>query len=89
MPDSPEAGAAYGFKSVFVRRVSFVKANLERDDRGECWNTRDRPLRGHAWVELMLFLDRIGLDKRLLVEGITNSHPLLNRRPLRRVGTRR
>jgi hypothetical protein len=70
MPNSPEAGAADGLKSTFVRRGSFIKANLDRDDRGACWNTRERLLRGPAWVELMIFLDRIGLERRLLIRGI-------------------
>jgi hypothetical protein len=69
-PDSLEAAAAYGVKSTFVRRLSYRKKNLEREDRGECWNTRGRHLRGDAWVELMLFLDRIGLQRRVLVSGI-------------------
>jgi hypothetical protein len=68
-PDSMEAAAAYGLKSIFPRRTSYVKANLEREDRGECWNTRDRILRGEAWVELMLFLDRIGLQRRILLSA--------------------
>jgi hypothetical protein len=72
---SPVAAAAYGFKSTFNRRVSFIKTNLERDDRGECRNTRGRLLRGSAWTELMMFLDRVGLERRLLVEGIP-SFPL-------------
>jgi len=69
IPDSVEAAAAYGLKSTFKRRVSFVKANLDRADRGECRNTNDRLLRGAAWVELMLFLDRIGLERRLIGHG--------------------
>ena len=64
-PDSLEAAAAYGVKDTFVRRVSYRKANLNREDRGECGNTRGRILRGDAWVELQLFLDRIGLQRRL------------------------
>jgi hypothetical protein len=48
-----------------------VKANLDRDDRGECRNTNDRLLCGDAWVELTLFLDRIGPETRLLGSGVT------------------
>jgi hypothetical protein len=77
-PDSLEAAAAYGMKDTFVRRVSYVKANLEREDRGECWNTRDRLLRGDAWVELMLFLERIGLQNRVLLSGRSLSLPPLH-----------
>jgi hypothetical protein len=81
-PNSLEAAAAYGLKNTFKRRVSFVKANLDRDDRGECRNTNDRLLRGDAWVELMLFLDRIGLENRLLGHGVTMPfQPLRSRKP--------
>lgn len=85
-PDSLEAAAAYGFKNRFVRRVSFIKANLHRDDRAECRNTRDRLLRGAPWIELMLFLDRIGLENRVLIEGVTYSHTSPNGCPAKRLG---
>lgn len=77
-PDSLEAAAAYGVKSTFVRRVSHW--NMGREDRGECWNTRDRILRGDAWVELMLFLDRIGLQRRILLSARNLSVPPLHSR---------
>jgi hypothetical protein len=67
--DSIEAAAAYAVKSEFKRRVSLMRANLDRDDRGPCRNTNDRLLRGDAWVELMLFLDHIGLERRLIWRG--------------------
>jgi hypothetical protein len=79
-PDSVEAAAAYGLKSEFKRRVSYVKANLDRSDRGACRNTNDRLLRGEPWVELMIFLDRIGLQRRLLSYGLTAQfQPLMSR----------
>jgi hypothetical protein len=77
-PNSLEAAAAYGVKDTFVRRVSYRKANLDREDRGECANTRDRILRGDAWVELMLFLDRIGLERRILLSSKRLSVPPLH-----------
>jgi hypothetical protein len=67
--DSLKATAAYGVKSTFNRREWYRKANLDREDRGECSNTRDRHLRGDAWVELQLFLDRIGLQRRILLSA--------------------
>jgi hypothetical protein len=79
-PTSLEAAAAYGVKDTFVRRVSYRKANLDREDRGECWNTRGRILRGEPWVELMLFLDRIGLQRRLLLSARSLSLPPLHSR---------
>jgi hypothetical protein len=85
-PNSLEAAAAYGVKSTFVRRVSYRKANLDREDRGECWNTRGRHLRGDAWVELMLFLDHIGLQGRILLSTINLSVPPLHSRNDPRLG---
>jgi hypothetical protein len=76
--DYLEAAAAYGVKSKFNRRVGYQKANLNRDDRGACRNTRGRHLRGDAWVELMLFLDRIGLQRRVLSSTINLSVPPLH-----------
>jgi hypothetical protein len=79
-PDSLEAAAAYGLKSTFTRRVSYTDTNLTRLDRGKCRNTRDRLLRGEASIELMLFLDRIGLENRLLGHGVAvRSQPLRSR----------
>jgi hypothetical protein len=69
LPNSPQAAAAYGFKSNFVRRVSFSK-EYPYLDRNNCRDTRDRLLRGDAWVDLMLFLDRIGLEGRLMKGGL-------------------
>jgi len=85
-PTSLEAAAAYGLKSRFVRRVSYWKMNLDREDRRECWNTRGRILRGDAWVELMLFLDRIGLQRRLLLSARSLSVPPLHSRNDPRLG---
>ena len=62
-PERPLATAAYGLKSMFNRRVWFVDAN--RPDKRTCDNTRNRHLNGPAWVEVMIFLDRIGLEGRL------------------------
>jgi hypothetical protein len=73
-PRSLEAAAAYGLKSTFDRRVGYWKTYLHRE---ACWNTRDRILRGEPWVELMLFLDRIGLERRLLLSGRHLSVPPL------------
>jgi hypothetical protein len=74
-PASLEAAAAYGVKDTFVRRVNYRKANLHRED---CWNTRGRILRGDPWVELQIFLDRIGLQRRILLSSRTLSLPPLH-----------
>ena len=44
-PDSLEAAAAYGVKDTFVRRLSYLKTNLQREDRRESWNTGPDPAR--------------------------------------------
>ena len=84
--DSLKATAAYGVKSIFDRREWYRKANLEREDRGECWNTRRRHLRGDAWVELMLFLDRIGLQRRILLSARNLPLPPLHSQNAPRLG---
>jgi hypothetical protein len=82
-PRSLEAAAAYGVKDTFARRVPYRKANLHRED---CWNIRDRILRGDPWIELMLYLDRIGLQRRLLLSTISPSIPPLHSRNDARLG---
>ena len=82
-PDFLEAAAAYGVKSTFVRRVSYRKANLHRED---CWNTRGRIQRGDPWVELMQFLDRIGLQRRILLSARNLSVPPLDSRSASHLG---
>ena len=84
--DYLEAAAAYGLKSRFVRRVGYWKTYLHRE---ACWNTRDRILRGEPWVELMLFLDRIGLERRLLLSAINLSAPPLHSQNDPRLGRRK
>jgi len=68
-PRCAKASLAYGLKREFTRRVSYVRDNAHRDDRGAAWDTRGRKLRGAAWVELMLVLDRIGLPGRIVSGG--------------------
>jgi hypothetical protein len=63
----PKAALAYGIKSKFKRRVSFLDASVTCRDRAPCVNSRDRVLLGLDLVELMLFLDLIGLEQRLLM----------------------
>jgi len=65
-PRCARASLAYGLKNEFTRRVSYVRDNAHRDDRGAALDTRGRKLRGAAWVELMVFLDRIGPGGRLI-----------------------
>ena len=61
-----------------MRRVSYVKTNLDREDRGSAGTLEAVILRGDPWVELMLFLDRIGLQRRLLLSARSLSVPPLH-----------
>jgi hypothetical protein len=67
-PSRRRASLAYGVKNTFKRRVSYIDEDY-RNDRHPCRNTRDRPLKGKAWAELMIFLDRIGLEGRIIANG--------------------
>jgi hypothetical protein len=87
--DSLEATAALGVKNIFDRPERYRKSKLAREDRAECWNTRRPILRKDDWVELMLFRDRIGLQRRILLSKINLSvAPLHSRNPLRPSGSK-
>ena len=58
---------AYALKSQFDRREWFLKS---RPGRRPFWDTQARPLLGLPLVELLAFLDRIGLHGRLLTKGV-------------------
>jgi hypothetical protein len=66
-PRSVRAVMAYAVKSRFERRVNVLKS---RRGRRPFWDTQSRPLLGLRLVELLLFLDRIGLHARLLTKGV-------------------
>jgi hypothetical protein len=63
------AGIAYALKGDFSRRVSLPKAR-RRDGKGRSRNVRYRPLRARQKLELMLMLDRIGLESRVFLYGV-------------------
>jgi hypothetical protein len=67
--DGDPAALAYGMKTDFVRRVSYLKPADPVRGRGECRNTRDRDLRVHQLVELLLALDSAGFRARLHLLG--------------------
>jgi hypothetical protein len=68
--DGYEAGLACSLKTTFERKTWIRDPNSDRSDRGPSSNTRNRPLQGGPdWVQLMLFLDDIGLDARILLIG--------------------
>jgi hypothetical protein len=66
-PSSIRSVAAYALKSKYDRREWFLKS---RPGRRPFWDTQPRPLLGLPLVELLVFLDRIGLHGRLLTKGV-------------------
>jgi hypothetical protein len=66
-PRSIRSVVAYALKSQYDRREWFLKS---RPGRLPFWDTQARPLLGLRLVELLLFLDRIGLHGRLLTKGV-------------------
>jgi hypothetical protein len=66
-PQSVRTVLAYALKSQYDRREWFLKS---RPGRRPFWDTQARPLLGLRLVELLVFLDRIGLHGRLLTKGV-------------------
>ena len=66
-PSSIRSVVAYALKSQYDRREWFLKS---RPGRRPFWDTQHRPLLGLPLVELLVFLDRIGLHGRLLTKGV-------------------
>lgn len=59
-----KAQLAYAIKNEFNRRETYLKSSSQ--NRKPHLNTRDKKLRGDLWLKLMVFLDRIGLEGRLI-----------------------
>ncbi len=85
-PSSIRSVMAYALKSQFDRREWFLKS---RPGRRPFWDTQDRPLLGLPLVELLVFLDRIGLHGRLLTKGVDIDEPATRSRHPRVTTTRR
>jgi hypothetical protein len=66
-PQSVRTVVAYALKSQYDRREWFLKS---RPGRRPFWDTQARPLLGLRLVELLVFLDLIGLHGRLLTKGV-------------------
>jgi hypothetical protein len=66
-PRSVRSVVAYAPKSQYDRREWIRKS---RPGRRPFWDTQARPLLGLRLVELLVFLDRIGLHGRLLTKGV-------------------
>lgn len=67
--DGDLAGIAYGMKPQFGRRQSYEQEKPTGTGFRRCRNTRGRPMRGTEAVELLTFLDSIGLRRRLILHG--------------------
>jgi hypothetical protein len=65
--DGDLAGFAYAMKTTFVKRESYIEQLRNSASRQPYSNTRNRPLRGLPWAQLMAFLDRVGFDQRLIL----------------------
>lgn len=61
---SSQAQLAYAIKNKFIQRELYIKST--NPDRNPHMNTREKKLRGDPWLKLMVFLDRIGLEGRLI-----------------------
>ena len=67
--DGKLVALAYGMKPNFGRRQSYTQQKVTAAGTRNCRNTRGRPLTGPQAVEVALFLDRIGLRRRLILHG--------------------
>ena len=67
--DGNLTGIAYGMKPEFGRRQSYEQTKPTAKGTRQCRNTRGRPLRGSEAVELAVFLNRVGLRRRLILHG--------------------
>jgi hypothetical protein len=67
--DGDPRGIAYSMKPSFGRRQSYPQRKVTAEGTRRCRNTRGRPLTGKQALELALYLDRIGLRRRLILHG--------------------
>jgi hypothetical protein len=59
----------YAIKNTFNQHQSYLKTPNPVTRRNPHLNTRDKKLRNDRWLQLQLFLDRIGLEGRLINHG--------------------
>jgi len=65
--DGTTRAFSYAIKPEFVRRITFWgDGKTQTGEPRKCWRTRKVSLKAREEVELRLFLDQIGLSKRLL-----------------------
>jgi hypothetical protein len=67
--DRSNKAISYGFKTAFVRRVAYWEAAGLKGRRRKCWQTRKVSLRPTEHVELLVWLDKIGMAGRLYFRG--------------------
>jgi hypothetical protein len=65
-----KAGLAYALKYEFCRREQYTQLADSRRDKRRCTNTRIRPLQGNNWMSLLLLLDQVDLQSRVLLTGV-------------------
>jgi hypothetical protein len=68
--DGSNKAISYGFKTDFVRRVSYWAKSELRGKRRKCWRTRKVSLRAREHIELLRWLDKVGLAGRLYLRGV-------------------
>jgi hypothetical protein len=68
--DGSNKAISYGFKTDFVRRVSFWGVVGPEDKKRKCWQTRKVSLKPSEHLELLLWLHKIGLAGRLYFRGL-------------------
>jgi hypothetical protein len=68
--DGSNYAVSYGFKTDFVRRVSYKGSVGRPGHQRRCWKTRKVALRPLEHVELLLWLDKTGLAGRLFLRGV-------------------
>jgi hypothetical protein len=68
--DGDNAGLAYALKYEFEKRDGFQQSEGARRDKHSRKDTRNRPLGGPNWAKVMVLLDRIDLEKRVVLIGV-------------------
>jgi hypothetical protein len=66
---SPEA-ISYAFKTEFVRRIAYRGRTSTNGKSRECWMTRKVSLPPVDHADLLVWLDSIGLARRLYLRGV-------------------
>jgi hypothetical protein len=68
--DGSNKAISYGLKTDFVRRVSYWGEVELPGKRRECWKTRKVALRAEEHIELLRWLNKVGLAGRLYLRGV-------------------